>query len=92
MLRLPSLAAFAVRAAAVAVAVSVLGAGQTVAGPASKNPGASPGGPRLVRGASAMPAAAARSGAAALPGSAAHRHPIRVGSVTIPPCKVSRLA
>jgi hypothetical protein len=31
-------------------------------------------------------------GAAALPGSAAHRHPIRVGSVTIPPCKVSRLA
>ena len=32
------------------------------------------------------------SGAASLPGAAAGRHPIRVGSVLIPPCKASRLA
>jgi pimeloyl-ACP methyl ester carboxylesterase len=36
--------------------------------------------------------ALASSGSIAQPGPAAHRHPIRVGSVTIPPCKVSRLA
>ena len=35
---------------------------------------------------------ACRPAAAAAVRPAAHRHPIRVGSVTIPPCKVSRLA
>jgi pimeloyl-ACP methyl ester carboxylesterase len=35
---------------------------------------------------------ATRLAPAALPPAAGHRHPIRVGTITIPPCKVSRLA
>jgi pimeloyl-ACP methyl ester carboxylesterase len=70
MSQVSSLAGFIAKAAAAAVAVSALGAGQAVA--SSMSP--------------ARPAAAAR------PGTTAQRQPIRVGSVTIPPCQASRLA
>jgi len=79
MWRVPSLAGFIVKAAAGAVAVSLLGAGQAFG--ATMSPDASAG-----------PVSAAQSAAAARPGATAQRHPIRVGSVTIPPCAVSRLA
>ena len=74
-----SLAGFIARAAAVAVAVSALGAGQAFAG-------------SMLPEASASTVSAARPAAAARPGATAQRQPIRVGSVTIPPCKASRLA
>jgi pimeloyl-ACP methyl ester carboxylesterase len=79
MWRVPSSAGFTVRAAAGAVAVSLLGAGQALASPMPPD-------------ASAGPVSTAQPAAAALPGATAPRHPIRVGSVTIPPCAVSRLA
>ena len=79
MSHVPFLVGFIGKAAAGAVAVTVLGAGQASA--SSMSPGASGG-----------PVSTVQTAAAALPGSAAQRHPIRVGSVTIPPCKVSRLA
>jgi pimeloyl-ACP methyl ester carboxylesterase len=81
MSRVPSLAGFIVKAVVGAVAVSVVGAAQAGADFMSPNSGASP-----------LPVSAVRYAAAAALGSAAHRHPIRVGSVTIPPCKASRLA
>jgi hypothetical protein len=81
MSRVPSLAGFIVKAVVGAVAVSVVGTGQAGADSMSPDSGASP-----------LPVSAVRYTAAAAPGSAAHRHPIRVGSVTIPPCKASRLA
>ena len=81
MSRIPSLAGFIVMAVVGAMAVSVVGAGQAGADSMSPDSGASP-----------LSVSAVRDAAAAAPGSAAHRHPIRVGSVTIPPCKVSRLA
>jgi len=74
-----SLAGFIARAAAVAVAASALGAGQAFAG-------------SMLPEASASQVSAARPAAAARPGATAQRQPIRVGSVTIPPCKASRLA
>lgn len=77
MSQVASIAGFFGRAAAGAVAVTVLGAGPAFASSMSPS-----GGPVST----AQPAAAAR------PGSVAPRHPIRVGTVTIPPCKVSRLA
>ena len=76
MWHVPSLAGFIAKAAAGAMAVSLLGAGQALASPMSPD-------------ASASPVFTARSTAAALAGSAAQRHPIRVGSVTIPPCPAS---
>ncbi len=79
MWRVPSLAGFTVRAAAGAVAVSLLGAGQAFGGTMSPD-------------ASASPVSTARLAAAVLPGATAQRHPIRVGSVTIPPCQASPLA
>src|ERR1700722_17799623 len=85
MSHVPPWAGFIGKAAAGAVALAVLGAGPASA--SSMSPGAS-GGPVST----GQPAAAARPDAAARPGSTAHRHPIRVGSVTIPPCQASRLA
>jgi pimeloyl-ACP methyl ester carboxylesterase len=80
-----SLAGFIVMVTAGALAVSALGTSEAFASSMSQNSAASLGGrPRSV--------SAVRSVAAAQPGSDAHRHPIRVGSVTIPPCKASRLA
>ena len=76
MWQVPSLAGFILKAAAGAMAVSLLGAGQALARPMSPD-------------ASASPVFTARSTAAALAGSPAQRHPIRVGSVTIPPCPAS---
>ena len=78
MSQVSSLAGFVVKAAVAAVAVSV-GVGQAFASSASPDTGASP-------------VSAARPAAAAQPGATAQRQPIRVGSVTIPPCKASRLA
>jgi pimeloyl-ACP methyl ester carboxylesterase len=69
------------RAIARVAAASVLGAGLVVAGSVPQAASAGP-----------VSAAAARPASALQPGAAASRHPIRVGSVTIPPCKVSRLA
>ncbi len=65
-------------AAAGALAASALMAGPALAG--------QPPGPVMHRDGISRP------GSAVLPGPAGHRRPIRVGSVTIPPCKVSRLA
>ena len=79
MWHVSSLTGFIAKAAAGAMAVSLLGAGQALA--SSMSPDASAG-----------PVSTAQSTAAALAGSAAQRHPIRVGSVTIPPCTVSPLA
>ena len=79
MSQVSSLAGFVVKAAVAAVAVSALGVGQAFASSASPDTGASP-------------VSAARPAAAAQPGATAQRQPIRVGSVTIPPCKASRLA
>ena len=79
MWRVPSLVGFTVRAAAGAVAVSLLGAGQAFGGTMSPD-------------ASASPVSTARPAAAVLPGATAQRQPIRVGSVTIPPCQASSLA
>ena len=76
MSRMTSLAGFIVKAAAGAMAVSLLGAGQASASSMAPD-------------ASGSPVSATRSAAAALPGSAALRHPIQVGSVTIPPCRAS---
>ena len=76
MSRMTSLAGFIVKAAAGAMAVSLLGAGQVSASSMAPD-------------ASGSPVSATRSAAAALPGSAALRHPIQVGSVTIPPCRAS---
>ena len=66
MWRVPSLAGFTVRAAAGAVAVSLLSAGQVLASPMSPD-------------ASVGPVSTAQPAAAALPGATAQRHPIRVG-------------
>jgi pimeloyl-ACP methyl ester carboxylesterase len=79
MWQVTSLAGFMIKAAAGAMAISLLGAGQASASAMSLD-------------ASASPVSATRSAAAALPGSAAQRQPIRVGSVTIPPCRASPLA
>jgi pimeloyl-ACP methyl ester carboxylesterase len=79
MWHVSSLAGFIVRAAVGAMTVSLLGAGQALASPMSPDAGAGP-------------VSTGQPAAAALPGATAQRHPIRVGSVTIPPCAVSRLA
>jgi pimeloyl-ACP methyl ester carboxylesterase len=79
MSHVSSWAGLIVKAVAGAAAVAALGAGQAFA--SSVSPGAT-----------ASTVTMARSAAAAQPGSAAQRHPIRVGSVTIPPCPASRLA
>ncbi len=70
---------FIAKAAAGAVTLAVLGAGQASASSTSPD-------------GSARVAATARSAVAARAGAAAQRQPIRVGSVTIPPCPASRLA
>ena len=82
-------------ATAAALAISLLGAGQALA--------AVPQRAAARQGGIARPASAARLASAVRPGrtgrlasastgAAGRRRPIRVGSVTIPPCKVSRLA
>ena len=80
MSHVPSWAGFIGQAAAGAVAVAVL-LGAAPVSASSRAPGASGGRVSI-----------AQSAATTWPDSAAQRHPIRVGSVTIPPCKVSRLA
>jgi pimeloyl-ACP methyl ester carboxylesterase len=81
-------------AAAAALGVSVLLAGPVQASTAPQRAAIRPGAPGRaapsVRPGSTGPAAAAARAGAARAG--AGRHPIRVGSVTIPPCHVSRLA
>ena len=74
-----SLARFIVTVAAGAMAVLLVGAGQALASPMAPD-------------AVTSPVSTAQPAAAVLPGATAQRHPIRVGSVTIPPCAVSRLA
>src|SRR6478735_8828263 len=74
MWHMSSLVGFIVKAAAGAMAVSLLGAGQALASPMTSDAGAGP---------------VSTAAAAALPGAATQRHPIRVGSVTIPPCQAS---
>jgi pimeloyl-ACP methyl ester carboxylesterase len=82
---------FVVMSAAGATVISVLVAGQAWASSASQESGARPGGgPGPVPAARLLPGA--RSADAAQPGATAPRRPIRVGSVTLPPCHVSRLA
>ena len=82
-------------ATAAALAISLLGAGQALAA-VPQRAAARQGG--IARPASATRLASAvrpgRAGrlASASTGAAGRRRPIRVGSVTIPPCKVSRLA
>jgi pimeloyl-ACP methyl ester carboxylesterase len=83
--QLSSLARIIAGGTAGALAVSLLLAGPALASTAARGDAAHPGPVGHPR-----PAAQPRS--AGQQGSAGHRHPIRVGSVTIPPCKVSRLA
>jgi pimeloyl-ACP methyl ester carboxylesterase len=63
------------------MAISVLAAGPASAVPGQRGPAAGRPHPALAAGV-----------VAGLPAAAGHRHPIKVGSVTIPPCQVSRLA
>src|SRR5450432_245212 len=79
--------------AAGAITVSVLISGQALAGAAVPGAAAAtPGVAAATPGAAAVPWAAATPGAAAATTRAGHRHPIRVGSVTVPPCRGIRLA
>ena len=82
-------------ATAAALALSVLAAGQALAA-VPQRAAARPGGiarpAPAARGASAVRPGGTGRLASASTGAAGRRRPIRVGSVTIPPCPVSRLA
>ncbi len=82
-----ALSAFAAPAAASATAPGRAAARSAAAAPATRTATAAraPGRPRPV-----LPAR--RAAPLAVPGAAAPRKPIKVGTITIPPCKASRLA